>query len=529
MTSQLAFLCRRCLPFVVSAVVAFGMMSLAPIPQRLFGHDLALLAEMGYRVLSGQRPHADFYTPVGPASYALLGAGMSLAGGTAAGVSLAPLLGTLLLGATAAILELVRPRGRTLLALVAAITAASPRHFNYDSAAITSAAFYNRIGAAFVILTMTALLPPLEGGQRARRHAAARRSALLEGFVYGVIDAFLAALKPTYFAVGLVAALAGLVVARRDRRQGLLGLAGGFVVGLLPWLAFVRGAVGAALSDLALGSAIKRELLSYVGLAVVEDAAPFLAAPLALAVGALCVAGARRVPTERALAVVGTCGAALLGGGLFLLGNFLEPGQSYDFPLLAPACVVVLVTLRFRLPWKVRGAPVLAVATVVLGIGVRRDLDAIGSLVTSDRTGGRIDAPAFRGVPIARSSAECRPADYVPRMNRGLAFLRSHAPSDARLFVVDFSSPFTVALGLPPPRGTPPWWHALVNVSPSHAPPADRVLDDATHVLVPQCPSSVATMRTLLRVYDAYLSAHFAEVARSKEWILLGRVPPASE
>ena len=53
---------------------------------RLFGHDVFISLDGGWRVLNGQRPVVDFYAQMGPAYYLLHAAGMWLAGTAAAGL-----------------------------------------------------------------------------------------------------------------------------------------------------------------------------------------------------------------------------------------------------------------------------------------------------------------------------------------------------------------------------------------------------------------------------------------------------------
>src|SRR5215831_3608528 len=66
---------------ICAAVAAVGVPRL-----RIFGHDIFVSLDGGWRVLNGQRPGVDFYGQMGPAYYLLHAAGLWLAGNNARGL-----------------------------------------------------------------------------------------------------------------------------------------------------------------------------------------------------------------------------------------------------------------------------------------------------------------------------------------------------------------------------------------------------------------------------------------------------------
>jgi hypothetical protein len=56
--------------------------------------------------------------------------------------------------------------------------------------------------------------------------------------------------------------------------------------------------------------------------------------------------------------------------------------------------------------------------------------------------------------------------DYVSAVQAGVQVLSEIAKPGDTVQVLDFSNPFSFALGLPPPKGGALWWHATFNMSP---------------------------------------------------------------
>src|SRR5215469_15595222 len=57
-------------------------------PINVFHNDALWMLDNGWRVLNGQVPHRDFYSPLGPLEYGILAAGMLLAKGSAQGLAI---------------------------------------------------------------------------------------------------------------------------------------------------------------------------------------------------------------------------------------------------------------------------------------------------------------------------------------------------------------------------------------------------------------------------------------------------------
>ena len=57
-----------CLLIICGATAFVGA-----VPTRIFGHDDFFLLDNGWRIVCGQRPHLDFYSPWGPVMFLVVG------------------------------------------------------------------------------------------------------------------------------------------------------------------------------------------------------------------------------------------------------------------------------------------------------------------------------------------------------------------------------------------------------------------------------------------------------------------------
>src|SRR5260370_42113817 len=58
------------------ALIGGASALMGAVPTRLFGHDIFFLLDNGWRVINGQRPHLDYYSPWGPVTFLVTAAGI---------------------------------------------------------------------------------------------------------------------------------------------------------------------------------------------------------------------------------------------------------------------------------------------------------------------------------------------------------------------------------------------------------------------------------------------------------------------
>jgi hypothetical protein len=261
------------------------------------------------------------------------------------------------------------------------------------------------------------------------------------------------------------------------------------------------------------------------------------------------------------LAVI--CGACVAIGLAVLTLNM----QWHEIPLLAVACAVVLETAfracgsaqaarsdAFRLRFMTGAALFLFLfcetfandaASVVYSWALKNHMryltpdsgilksESLGSLLLPPQRGEQVEQPSVvRGLLDRRDFSlymtgrvSLTPYQYAHLVNDGLALLRPHLTPGARIFCMDLTNPFPLALLLPPARGGSLWWDRRT-FGPQLFPKPERVFGDVTHVMIPKVGLNSPDLQ---EVYLAYVTEHFSHVAESALWDLYMRKDPAAD
>ena len=548
---RLAFACLVALvALVAGAVFAFGCS-----PQSSCAWDAAFLLDGAWRLLGGQRPHVDFYSPLGAVPLGLTALGMWLAG---------PCAGALGYG-YALVLPLVtwaawmraRRRLPALPALVFAllvgftlIATHYPGHPFHDT---TYAAQYNRLGSALLCLVLIhALLPPRDG--------LSRREKFVESLGSGVVLALLLFTKITYFVMGAFAVALGALLFGGSHLAWtpLLGAFAAVSVAALGYLGFDLPAFAADMKRLAdvqrpadrLRSLANAFRWNRVALGMILLMLALVVRPMRKRRGRGGQPG-----WGRTAAVV----LALIGVGAFL---YSTDGIAGTPPAFALAGLVLAESFRRRCAPGSALAPdaceaafkyLLAcmLATYLAGIiVVHGGLSVVYSFAWSRLHAGRPCAPcvvrstALRDMPLPPQADErglthdellarvlrrdpdapaLTSCEYACWVNDGLALLREHVDAGSRVFVMDWVNPFSFALGLPSPRGGALYWHAGRVFDAEHHPSAVEVFAEVTLVMVPKRAIQPASKAMLERVYGPTLVSEFEPLGESGLWTLYGR------
>lgn len=460
--------------------------------------DLFVQLDGAQRWMAGQRPHVDFYTPVGSFWYALLGIAGAWSGGDPllvlrSGLLLLPFV---TLGAWVATRDRLPDLPRVSLAAFLAVLAVSPR--TLDSWLISGVATYNRYGWAFAGLVMAAVL--LAPERPAKRWP--------EALVVALSMVALFHLKVTYLAlVGGVLAVA--LVAVPETRW--ITVVGGGLGGLGVGASLAAPSTRAYLADLGRAAeAAGGDGLLRMSRLVPELRANQLTLMLLLALGFVLARTSRGPDEERAAS------RAVLGAVAVAVGLVGVTIQSHDkwIPLLVLPLAMLFAAFRRRsITRGERGALPTALAGVALcgtllgDLGV--DAQALARvplphasvpLVDRDGPGRRIRIPAgakpdgrlemvIRGEITGFAYDNLQVTDW--RLDNGriledaIDLLARNGLSDARIASLTFSATFPVLLGSPPPRHLPSWWDWKRTVGPADAPRMASMLSDSDVVLVP--------------------------------------------
>src|ERR1035441_9625473 len=292
----------------------------------VYSHDAFGGLDGAWRVLNGQTPHADFYTPLGPLIYLVTACGLLLSHGGAEGFGYSQALCGGLLGLWT--YRLSRHRlghlPAIVLCLMVVLLSINPSPVG-EPPIRTSCMAYNRYGYALVTLLL------VEGF--AARDPERRRAEFWGGVSTGAILALLLFLKISYF-VGGAALVAAILPCRKQVKERWAGMAGGFLPVWFVFCAYLGFNLVPMWNDLRMVSGAKSARISWF---IVDN----LYLPVAFYLGFIFASarflwsgGAR--PAARA---IGIAGVAVCLAGIFLLStNF----QFYGLPLNAMAAILVL-------------------------------------------------------------------------------------------------------------------------------------------------------------------------------------------
>jgi hypothetical protein len=208
------------------------------VPVNRYSHDLFIPLDGAWRILNGQRPHADFSTVLGPVYYLVEAAGIALAGGTAKGLAYASILMSTVLGAWAYLVCRKRLKsgvaiGYTVFVFVLAyapIVLGDP-----DPTWRTYALVYTRWGFGLMCILLV-------------ESVVAERMSFLSGVSTGAICALLLFLKVNFFPIALV--LAGISLLLRWDGPRARGLLTGILLVAVPMVVYLRFDVAAMWHDL---------------------------------------------------------------------------------------------------------------------------------------------------------------------------------------------------------------------------------------------------------------------------------------
>jgi hypothetical protein len=480
-----------------------------------YSHDAFGALDGAWRVLNGQTPHADFYTPLGPLIYLVTAFGLLFSHGGAEGAGYSQALCGVLLGVWTYRLSRHRLGHLPAILLCLSVVLLSINPSSVGEPPIrTSCMAYNRYGYALVAL----LLVEAAAGRDPER----RRAEFWGGVSTGAILALLLFLKISYF-VGGAALVAALIPCRKQVKERWAGMAGGFLPVSLVFCAYLGFNLVPMWNDLRMVAGAKPARISWF---IVDN----LYLPVAFYLGFIFASarflwfdGAR--PAARATSVAGV---AVCLAGIFLLStNF----QFYGLPLNAMAAILVLQQIaahpRAASSHKLKQAGLLLWGSLLvagdlgyeaLGLG----FGAWGRHAWEETAGGSFHAAVLGGFRTYEAS-------YVDLVNDGLALLNQHRRPDDTVMSLDFSNPFSYALGMRPAPGGATTFHYRGNFNDAHHPAPERLFGGASLVMIPVEPTEKGLARSVPRIYGPYLEEHFHPIGESKGWRIYRRRPEADK
>jgi len=501
-------------------------------PINVFHNDALWMLDNGWRVLNGQVPHRDFYTPLGAFEYWILAWGMLLAHESARGLA----IGTSFFGAMVGVWAwlLCRRRLAPLPALLITawlvFTATCPAPLGFGPEFLSCAMIHNRQSYALlgIILVECAF--------------ARSRARFGGGASSGIALVLLGFLKLNFFGMAGLMLLASVPLQRREISR-LGGLLAGSAAASLSMAASLRFSLGAFLDDMSFVLHAHAPLTlsaTFAGaITCAKSGSVWLVILMMLGLIAF------RSPAERWNRETVThlfLGCLVLASGpLFLQTNSLENKCT-----LAGLWIIILLdqvtAIHLRVPDKQKQFTVALIALGLGGIAV----DLIPNLATAANLvnyqsaaikseGLRIDAPGMEDVRFYNSTSfydKMKTGDgdgtyYVGVLDDGLALLRAQSRPEESVFVLGFSNPFSYLLRRKPAHGGSSFLFIPTSITQNHMPAVDRVFGDADLMMLPEYESTHHDGDQFIQnYYRSYLLQNFRFVAKSKDWSLYRRNNP---
>ncbi len=531
---------RAAFAVLVAGMVVLGLVGVwvgCP-PLRAMPWDVTIQLDGGWRILRGQVPHRDFYNPIGPLYILLVALGMRVGSPSASSIAYGNVLLMVLVVPWA--WRIARRRLSVVLAvlfgLFMAVLLVAPRPLGGEYRNTGYAMIYNR--QAFVLLSMLLLewyIEPQEGRGRRR----------LEGLSWGILFGLLLYAKISYFGMAALLLAAGVVLVRRPVRWYAAGALGVALVVVGMWVLFginvlyvIRDAGLAAhpklfSARLTMLGRVSSANLADVYLVFVPLIVPWLARPR--------VDWRERINAGLLRAWLTT--TLIVIAGLVICATNT---QLTEIPVLFVAGLVALEYLRRERECVEEAARpalslgyrfgLLMIVPLCCGATLVRDLGSLayaaawnGLARPGFNRAGQIEAVGFCDfiVPPWTTSGVLNEgisaAEYPAKINDGLRLLRRHANESSHVMAMDFSNPFTYALGLTPPKGDALFWAIGYSFNPKWFPEAERTFRDVTIVMVPRVPSTVGeapTSQFMMAIYGDYLKAHFEKAEETQYWAI---------
>jgi hypothetical protein len=516
---------RMCLTLLLGIVLLTSgfLVKMGATVVLCFPGDIAGTLDGGWRVINGQIPHVDFYTPLGALTHLIVALGMRLGGPRVSSIADANACLLLVLAPWAWTIARTRmsPVLSLLFALYVGFMIAATSTYGHEFKQLGYSAIYNRYGIALTALVL------IESLGCPRRDFRVWTSAL-QGVSTGICIATTFFLKPNFFGVTVLAVIAGGILLPQNRYRWC-GLCAGAAVVTVVMLAYLRFDIAAMSQDMAMAAKIR-------GIGFIRSAFGMLTEPvvfdsvflmLTLWCIAPCADGYYR-----------SLFAPKIGQGLLVLFLILvqamlsltnsQPPLATLFP--AGALLVLEAAQRAVRRQEAAGAQAIDhstgwMATLLLALYfvasiLIPDMESLpysvfmrrieGSRMTADRK--------FAAPPLADLLAP-RDPEYTRAVNDGCELLRLYSQPSDRIVTMDLTNPFSFALQRPPATGDALWWDQHSFTKLVH-PDAERVFEHAAVVMVPKKPITAQPERQPMAVYAGYIDAHYTLVTESAYWKL---------
>lgn len=518
----LAFVLALLLYLVAIAGLATG-------PINVFHNDALILLDDAWRIVNGQVPHRDFYSPLGPLEYGIIGFGMLLSHGGPQALA----IGTAVFGLGAGLWgwQLARCRMPVLFGLLSItwliLTSTSPTPLGFDPRFLSCAMIYNRQGYALLGIIL------LECAFAREKHS------FWSGASSGAALILLGFLKLNFFGIAGLLLFATVPLSRTELSR-TWGLIAGSAATVLAFLAYPRFSIWAFVTDMRSAIQGRGSTLNLHGtidgiMKCASSGSVWMVLVGTVALVYLTEPEKRLQRQSVTFTILSLI--VLLSGPFFVQTNALESGCE-----LAPLWLIILLDRLSAIHLRrteSKGLTMGLVAMCLGGIvaGVLPDVASTVVLLEYQSPEKKslalgIAAPGMEHFRIYDSSSfyatNTRGGDgdgtyFAKCLNDGLALLRAQSKPDESIISLGFYNPFSYLLHRKPAAGSS---FLLVgnSISKAHMPGSNQVFDHADLMILPEYEGTHQSSDQYIQsYYRPYLLEHFHFVARSQFWSLYRR------
>ncbi len=502
------------------------------VPTRIYGHDIFIPLDGGWRVLNGQRPQVDFTSGWGPVWFLVEALGLTLSRHSVNGVGYANAIVALIVGTWSFFLGSRRLAAlpRMSLGWFLATLVAAPYSLGVSPFLSSHAMTYNRYGYALLGLILLECMAPVRGADDSQEEG------WTGGFSTGVALSLALFLKASYFFVAVVVIAVLALLLRRLALRRIFGIALGFAGVSICLLAYLRFDVAAVLGDLRMAGGARSAALSST--TVMSNALHLsLLLRLAFFVAATAIFFNRTNLRWRGLRLLAIAAMLFLADVGLMSTNMQHSGF--------PVCAIFAILTVNEITKEQQGVPVaqrsssrlLYVAALLLGALLflpqfTRDILGLGYgwwskyQVSGETAVPRFTSPNVRPLVLydLNGVSQSNGAGFINYVNDGVALLGRETRQDETILTIDMTNPFSYALERRPPRAGIESPTYNFNIDDEHRPSDERFFGDADIVMVPKRPAVDAVY--FVGFYQAYkpgLKRRYYLAAESPLWWMYRR------
>ena len=526
-----------CAAAALLLVLLAARLALAGFPvQTGYPWSAGVLLDGGARVLTGQVPHSDFHTPIGPAYLAAVAGCLRLADGQPHALALLAALAGCATGAVALALAWRRfPRAMAgLLALGVGLLATSPAFFGPGSLDLSFGGHYSRTAWSLLAVVILWALAPA-------REPAKRWIPGVEAVIAGLCLGAAAGTKFTFALVGVALLLVAWWYGRASLRSLALAAAGAAAaVGLALAISgaspidYLRDCAGVGGNASLLRLLIDyRRSLDPLGLALLAAVAvltwrahsaawrPTLLRPLPAgpALALACLAGGIALSATNGIEHASPC---YLLAAIVLVARTHDRQEGEADPSARAALLITAAALLAtcaRLAMPIATGPYAAKAPARLAAG--GPWTGLGFMPADEPRTSRAELYPY----LSREPRTVLTNAWFLWLDAGATLLDGRVAPGEHVLCLDFVNPFPYVLERPAPVGDHLYWHFGRNVGPRNTPSPEALLGGAEWVMVPKIPLFADTARRKRSLYDPYIAEHCRLVAENDWWWCWRRTP----